>query len=1263
MKDEFIEGHMNTQAVRMNGSGFVYRNPLDGKIYESMGEKPLNWDEGYPPGIEPETPEAHDYDAMRAKYQSLPNYAMNREFIDQQIAKPEDSQYEDPLWIGASRILYHYMNHKPARKRHGRNPATEAQDAKPLDSGYSYADWGINFMLKFNYNLPYMMVQANKTRSMPVDVAKAMYYLMETSDRDGISASNTGMGVAHAAWDVTNWIGLATFGIGMAGKQAGKIATKEGIKALLKEIIMANPTKASVATGVEGALFSAADNLAQQGVRINAEQQTGINKGELATSATIGAVVGEEITRVGAPLVRKGGELLKKGLENARDKAQASKDAKEIDNIVDNELGMVKDTSPEMDLDKSVGSGALRENVSFNEIDELGFYSQLLETSKILPPKISTVDAIQILKKKGGVKDEELEWVGINDFLEDQKEKGNKSFDRNELIAFIKSNQVMLEQRRRGGVDVNDSFAEGGRDPIDTVQMNWQDVYDGDNPLDPDFFNSRIDDIIDDRDFEHQSWIAFMKRKFVQEEGLSEIDANLKADSIYKKFLEYKDEDQIPTKEIAFGSTFQGSRGKVNIDSEVQDNYYAYMQQLGREEYENEPWNIIGLVTDENLAGSYTTRPDGYYAVGNDSLGYVIMKGGVRDDHTTETLQNMANGRAMFDEIQVKDYVQEVNRDYGHITEADYIDSGSFDKPTSYGEYTLNGVGDSNYTENTLVIANPKTVLRNTMTSKRDPRLEGAPSYVTNPVYDRSHFGDGEVVHYRSTYRGFEIDGDDIQVLGVEEIQSDWAQRSEYGKATLTEQNVADFEQVKDQIRTFGQENAPIIADNISNDFGLDENVFGNDATSLAKVIVSLSTRQSPPFNADKSMNDLNPVVFFNEIFGRSPSFADGRMRTNFPGDLLQEHFKKLHSQNEIAQGVLQNFEDLKVKLSEHAMQGKFDFQKMYDGFVLRNGLPTYSLDEWSSLPTTARVVNFPIGYKGTALVHLDTDKNARLHADNVILHWRKTGELPEDYSWVNNAGQGNMGEPFTGDKQPFIDQLNQSVTTAEVEWGMNGSKLFNELENAGYKQGLGEGSEAIAKIEYDKVGATLLKQIGLTLYNEMKYKGVDHQIQGRIADFPQYPDAPFIGGGKKFTNLALKRIMVDALDQNLEGIALPSHALLTSIDGIGLQSDKLYDTIIPQNINDIIKGTDAKIVQVPLEKYEDYAASDDVLNNIDVERIMEFNDKTRAKYYFNVIRFTPQLKERIKKGFALFSALPLALTGAELMTNQEGGDNVNTTY
>ena len=207
---------------------------------------------------------------------------------------------------------------------------------------------------------------------------------------------------------------------------------------------MANPTKASVATGVEGAMFSAADNLAQQSVRINADQQTGINKGELGTASTIGAVVGEEITRVGAPLVRKGGELLKKGFENAKDKAQASKDAKEIDNIVDNELGMVKDTSPKMDLDKSVGSGALRENVSFNEIDELGFYSQLLETAKILPPKISTSDAIQIIKKKGGVKEDELKWVGIDDFLKDQESKGNKSFDRAELVNFIRNNQVKL---------------------------------------------------------------------------------------------------------------------------------------------------------------------------------------------------------------------------------------------------------------------------------------------------------------------------------------------------------------------------------------------------------------------------------------------------------------------------------------------------------------------------------------------------------------------------------------------------------------------------------------------------------------------------------------------------------------------------------------------------------------------------------------------------------------------------------------------------
>ena len=111
------------------------------------------------------------------------------------------------------------------------------------------------------------------------------------------------------------------------------------------------------------------------------------------------------------------------------------------------------------------------------------------------------------------------------------------------------------------------------------------------------------------------------------------------------------------------------------------------------------------------------------------------------------------------------------------------------------------------------------------------------------------------------------------------------------------------------------------------------------------------------------------------------------------------------------------------------------------------------------------------------------------------------------------------------------------------------------------------------------------------------------------------------------------------------------------------MQNPTLYDKIIPQNLNDIIKGTDAEIVKVPLEKYSDYAASDDVLNNIDVNQILSFNDQTKGNYYFNVIRFTPQLRERIKKGFALFSALPLALTGTEMMTNQEGGDNVNTTY
>ena len=75
---------------------------------------------------------------------------------------------------------------------------------------------GCEFMLRFNYNLPYMVFNATAGLDMPPSVASSMYYLMETADREGISGLNFAKGFGYAMLDPTSWVGAATFGIGIA---------------------------------------------------------------------------------------------------------------------------------------------------------------------------------------------------------------------------------------------------------------------------------------------------------------------------------------------------------------------------------------------------------------------------------------------------------------------------------------------------------------------------------------------------------------------------------------------------------------------------------------------------------------------------------------------------------------------------------------------------------------------------------------------------------------------------------------------------------------------------------------------------------------------------------------------------------------------------------------------------------------------------------------------------------------------------------------
>ena len=269
-----MEGH----NARLSRQSFVFRHPISGEVKEGLGEIPLPWGE-YPQGVEPNSEMGDAYDLNRGLFRPLPDSLFKPEALTEIQKKPEGSQLDDPYWATASKILHDYLK-----------PDQEAEMTSD-----DYANYGVRFISSFENNIGAMAVNTVKLSGAPTPVHKAMYYLLETGDRDGITASGFGRAASNMAKDPFNWLGLATFGIGTAGKMAGQKLSKMAFKDLLKEIVISKPTKASVALGAEGAVFAAADDLARQNVAVAADVQDAIDPTEAAISGVTGAVLGERL--------------------------------------------------------------------------------------------------------------------------------------------------------------------------------------------------------------------------------------------------------------------------------------------------------------------------------------------------------------------------------------------------------------------------------------------------------------------------------------------------------------------------------------------------------------------------------------------------------------------------------------------------------------------------------------------------------------------------------------------------------------------------------------------------------------------------------------------------------------------------------------------------------------------------------------------------------------------------------------------------------
>ena len=284
MSDEF-ENEFIDHDLKRGSQRFAYTDPATGEKKIGYGEVPLPHGE-YPVDMDLEDEEAMaQYDLDRFKIRGVNVLKYSPQDFEDIRSQDEGTQLTDPAWIASSKILY----------RTTENKAFEGEDK-------DVAQWGLDFMDRFEANLPAMLVNTNTVLQAPTPVQSAMYYLMETYDRKGLDLRSTLRQVAWSLADPSNLFGLGTLGVGFVAKGGAKRLSKAGFKTLLKESILSKPNLGTILTGFDAAAVTAAYDAARQNIEIGAGVREEFDPTQTAIASGIGLAAGDRLA-AGTPVI------------------------------------------------------------------------------------------------------------------------------------------------------------------------------------------------------------------------------------------------------------------------------------------------------------------------------------------------------------------------------------------------------------------------------------------------------------------------------------------------------------------------------------------------------------------------------------------------------------------------------------------------------------------------------------------------------------------------------------------------------------------------------------------------------------------------------------------------------------------------------------------------------------------------------------------------------------------------------------------------
>ncbi len=627
--DEFSKMFQTLQNSRNSDNNWIYVNPVTGKTHEGIGQGPLPWGQ-YPENMDEDSEAAQNYDMYRADIRPLPSELFKPGGLEEIQNLEEGSQLEDPMWMKASRTLHKYLE-APGRKETG--PMRLAPPSKREMDFDEYAAWGVKFINAFENNTVAMAVNTARLMDAPPEVSQAMYYLLETGDRSGILGSNIGRAALNMATDPFMWVGLGTLGIGTAGKFAGQKMSKMAFKEILRKNML---SKTTAVVGTEGALYGAAYDLARQNVGVSADAQDGFNLGQTALSTAIGGGAGTLLAGVGPGAVeaaRRGLVSLGEGASSRMaDGGSQLNTGIDIDPLLAKVGELVSDESDEIKP----------------EVDYEGFTSQALEVTKALNQKKGTGQQFKSQLLKNGVKQDEIDWLGLDEIL--NKDKVTKD----EIEQHIRDNRVEL-----------DTFELSGDPDSVTIDFDEPTILTPDEVYGP---NHGAEEMFE---------------QYLLEPGrLSDIETAIKETGFNQ---------ETKNKTIEKFKTVYSDDGIVdkNFRNEFESDEIAVLEEAGNRlhsdiYYNNKDYQVIQKVD----------RKDGYTITGNDEFGYNIFV----SKEESKNYRNTLLYKPVYSLHEAQIALEEIKRDEGLLN----YDS----ETTRFHDYTQ--PGGENYRELLLTYPDSK---------------------------------------------------------------------------------------------------------------------------------------------------------------------------------------------------------------------------------------------------------------------------------------------------------------------------------------------------------------------------------------------------------------------------------------------------------------------------------------------------------------------------------------------------------------------------